>query len=74
MHLIRNRSLSLLSDSDMKENDKLECTSEQGKGEEKTNDQESAIKICTKLNIRSAEEVWFAAHLYLCFIVQWLVV
>lgn len=54
VHLIRNRSLSCLSDADLKENDKLESTTDQSNNEEKGH--QSSIKICTKLSVQSAEE------------------
>lgn len=66
VHLIRNRSLSCLSDADLKENDKLESTTDQSNNEEKGH--QSSIKICTKLSVQSAEEVRFTFFIFVMFI------
>ena len=56
VHLIRNRSLSLLSNTDLKENEKSDENNKTENGND-SKKEESHVKLCTKLSPNSLEEV-----------------
>ncbi|XP_065199697.1 uncharacterized protein LOC135831265 [Planococcus citri] len=55
VHLIRNRSLSLISNTDLKENDKSDENNKSENDDDNKKD-ESSIKLCTKIIPDSLEE------------------
>lgn len=55
VHLIRNRSLSLLSNTDLKENDKSDENNKSENGDNNKKE-ESHVKLCTKITPDSIEE------------------
>lgn len=69
MHLIRNRSFSLLNDAELKENDKTD----ENRSDEKSNgdkNDDNSIKLPTKLTSNSLEQVaqsflfWYCVKYY----------